>query len=248
MTSSRVAPRLDVACGGDTWPDEDRRGITRTVAPLWQPRCMITDWSHNSWYHRLLLDQVPDGAQRVLDVGCGAGTLARRLAATVPQVEGIDRSPVMIEEARRAVPSNVDLRMADALTVELPQGAYDAVLSMAVLHHLPLAEALPRMAGWLRPGGVLAAVALPRVELPRDLPIQLASAVGHHGLGLVFAAARPITGAELWRHEDTHDVMPVQDGALTTREVRAQAEAVLPGVRVRQLLFWRYLLMWQKPA
>jgi SAM-dependent methyltransferase len=208
----------------------------------------ITDWSHNSWYHRLLLSQVPDGAQRVLDVGCGAGTLARRLAAVVPQVDAFDRSPVMVEEARGSAPPNLDVRVADALTVDLPLGAYDAVVSSAVLHHLPLDEALPRMAGWLRPGGVLAAVALPRGDLRHELPVDVAAAAAHHTLGLAFSAARPLTGAALHRQEDSHDAMPVQDGTLTTREVRAQAGAVLPGVRVRRLLFFRYLLVWQKPA
>jgi ubiquinone/menaquinone biosynthesis C-methylase UbiE len=38
---------------------------------------VLTDWDHNAWYHRLLLRQVPARAERVLDVGCGAGTLAR---------------------------------------------------------------------------------------------------------------------------------------------------------------------------
>jgi SAM-dependent methyltransferase len=208
----------------------------------------VTDWSHNSWYHRLLLSQVPDGAQRVLDVGCGAGTLARKLAGSVPHVDGVDLSPVMIEAARRGAPPNVTLSVGDALTFDPPPGSYDAVLSSAVLHHLPLAEALPRMAGWLRPGGVLAAVALPRGDLRRELPVDVAAAAAHHALGLAFAAARPVTGAELHRQEDTHDAMPVQDGTLTTREVRAQARAVLPGVRVRRLLFFRYLLVWQKPA
>lgn len=208
----------------------------------------ITDWSHNSWYHRLLLSQVPDGAQRVLDVGCGAGTLARRLAEVVPQVDAFDRSPVMVEEARRSAPPTLDVRVADALTVDLPPGAYDAVVSLAVLHHLPLAEALPRMAGWLRPGGVLAAVALPRGDLRHELPVDVAAAAAHHTLGLAFSAARPLTGAALHRQEESHDAMPVADGALTTRETRAAAEAVLPGVRVRRLLFFRYLLVWEKPA
>lgn len=208
----------------------------------------VTDWDHNSWYHRLLLAQVPDGAQRVLDVGCGAGTLARRLAARAGHVDGVDLSPVMIEAARRGAPPNATFSVGDAMTFDPPPGSYDAVVSAAVLHHLPLAEALPRMAGWLRPGGVLAAVALPRTDLRHELPVDVAASAAHHGLGLAFSVARPITGARLHRHEETHDVMPVADGALTTRETRAAAAAVLPGVHVRRLLFFRYLLVWRKPA
>src|SRR5688572_17070004 len=113
----------------------------------------LTDWDHNRWYHRLLLAQIPAGAQRVLDVGCGAGTLACKLAARVPNVDAVDRSAAMVAEARKRAPANVTVHLADVLQVDLPQGAYDAVLSSAVLHHLPLADALPRMAGWLRSGG-----------------------------------------------------------------------------------------------
>jgi len=208
----------------------------------------LTDWDHNSWYHRLLLAQVAPDAERVLDVGCGAGTLARAVAARVPRVDGIDRSPAMIETAGRAAPANVTFHLADARTVELPHGGYDAVLSSSVLHHLDLAEALPRMVRWLKPGGVLAAVALPRIDLPRELPIELAAIATHRTLGLAFAALRPVTGSCLFRHEPSHDVMPVADPTLTTHEVRARAETVLSGVRVRRLLLWRYLLTWRKPA
>jgi len=41
--------------------------------------------------------------------------------------------------------------------------------------------------------------------------------------------------------------MPVLDPELTTRQVREVADGVLSGVRVRRLLLWRYLLVWQKP-
>ena len=207
----------------------------------------LTDWDHNAVYHRLLVRQIPSGAERVLDVGCGAGSLARRLAAVVPQVEAVDRSPAMVAAARRAAPENLAVHSADALTLELPENSYDAVLSSAVLHHLPLEEALPRMARWLKPGGVLAAVAVPRVDLPRELPVELAASAAHHGLGLAFAALRPVTGAALLRHESTHDAMPVADSDLTTRQVRAAARHLLPGARVRRLLLWRYLLTWRKP-
>jgi SAM-dependent methyltransferase len=207
----------------------------------------LTDWDHNAWYHRLLVAQVPAGAGRVLDVGCGAGTLARRLAAVVPRVDGIDRAPELLAEAQRLAPPNLTLHLADALTVDLPEGSYDAVVSSSVLHHLPPAQALPRMAAWLKPAGVLAAVALPRLDLPRELPVELAASATHHGLGLAFAALRPMTGRPLFRHEPTHDVMPVEDGMLTTRQLSAEAQALLPGARVRRLLLWRYLLTWRKP-
>jgi len=37
-------------------------------------------WSHNNHYHRWMLRQLPRTIDKALDVGCGAGDLARRLA------------------------------------------------------------------------------------------------------------------------------------------------------------------------
>jgi hypothetical protein len=91
-------------------------------------------------------------------------------------------------------------------------------------------------------------VALPRADLPRELGVELAAAVTHAALGLGFAALRPLTGADLFRPEATHAAMPVAEPDLTVRQVRAEATRLLPGVRVRRLLFWRYLLLWRRPA
>jgi SAM-dependent methyltransferase len=209
---------------------------------------VAADWDHNAWYHRLLLRQVPSGAGRVLDVGCGAGALARELAGRVDRVDAVDRDPAMVALARLHAPANLEVVEGDALTVDLPADGYDAVLSVSSLHHLPLQPALERMAGWLRPGGVLAAVALPRTDLPADLPVELAAVIGHRALGTAFAAGRSVTGRPLFAHQPDHDAMPVRDPALTTRQVRAAAAEVLPGVCVRRLLFWRYLLTWTKPG
>ena len=206
-----------------------------------------TAWDHNSWYHRLLLAQLPPGCGRVLDVGCGAGTLARHLATRVDQVDAIDRDPGMVAAARLGAPGNLRVLQGDVLDVDLPAGGYDAVVSSSALHHLPLPSALPRLAGWLRPGGVLVAVALPRVDLPRELPLELVAVVGHRALGTAFAAGRRLTGRPLFRHESTVLDMPMLDPELTTRQVRAAARQVLPGVRVRRLLFWRYALTWTRP-
>jgi hypothetical protein len=65
--------------------------------------------------------------------------------------------------------------------------------------------------------------------------------------GATFSVLRATHGGNWLRLAANHDSMPVLDGELTTRQVRQQASAVLPGVRVRRLVFWRYLLLWRKP-
>jgi hypothetical protein len=87
---------------------------------------------------------------------------------------------------------------------------------------------------------VLAAVALPKVDLPREAGVELVSAVGHRVIGL----GRRLRG-QRWTATDG---MPVHDGELTVREVRQRAAAVLPGVEVRRLRYWRYLLVWGEPG
>ncbi|WP_069164846.1 class I SAM-dependent methyltransferase [Nocardia altamirensis] len=206
------------------------------------------DWQHNTFYHRFLLRHLPNPCARVLDVGCGTGAFAAELADHADHVDAIDRSPVMIDAAEQRSPSNVTYLLGDILDQPLPDETYDAIVSISTLHHLPLDEVLPVLAKALRPGGVLAAVALPRTDLPRELPIELLAALGHRALGAVFAVLRA-AGRGDWHARESNDAdMPVVlDPPLTTRQVRQQVRALLPGARVRRLVYWRYSLVWHKP-
>ncbi|TKK86211.1 class I SAM-dependent methyltransferase [Herbidospora galbida] len=209
----------------------------------------MLDWDHNAYYHRLLLSHLPPDPRRVLDVGCGSGAFAAELAGRAAWVDGLDRSPEMIEEAARRDLGNVGWALGDVLTDPLPGKDYDAIFSICALHHMPLQEALPILAAALRPGGVLAAIALPRLDLRRELPVELAAAAGHRALGAVFLAKRRLNGGGAFAKDALHDAMPmVLTPPLTTREVAREAAALLPGARVRRLVFWRYLLTWEKPA
>jgi SAM-dependent methyltransferase len=209
----------------------------------------VLAWDHNAYYHRLVLRHLPRPCARVLDVGCGAGELAAKLAARADHVDAIDRSPAMVELARRAVPGNVTCVLGDVLSEPLPAAEYDAVVSMSALHHMPLEEALPRLARALRPGGVLAAVALPRPDLLRETHAELTAALGHRVFGVTFAALRATGRGDWYPIQPSHTAMPVVlDPPLTTHEVRAKALEQLPGARVRRLVFWRYFLLWRKPC
>ncbi len=174
-------------------------------------------WDHNAYYHRLLVREVPADAAHVLEVGCGAGQLASELASRARYVDALDRDPAMIEEARRRVPGNVTCDLADVTHTELAAGRYDAIVSMSALHHLPLVPALRCLAEALRPGGVLAAVALPRRDLPRELPVELVATTWHHliAVGLAAGGNRTRLGSRLC-HDPGCDQMPMRDPDLTT--------------------------------
>jgi SAM-dependent methyltransferase len=90
---------------------------------------------------------------RVIDLGCGKGELLRRLAARHEiRGVGIDRSPTLLEEARRRAPAGVTYIVAD-LTAFATGAPFDlaASLGASVGGYKPT---LARLAGHLRPGGL----------------------------------------------------------------------------------------------
>jgi len=206
-------------------------------------------WDHNSYYQPRLLRALPAQCERVLDVGCGKGEFAIRLAERAGRVDAVDRSAEMIEAARRVVPGNVSCLRGDIAEMTLPAAAYDAITSISALHHMPLPVVLPRLARALRPGGILIGVSHHRVEFPRDLPLEavtvLANVSRRSGLFALPAGRR--YRREMYRRLRDRPAMPIMAPVLTIREVRRQAERALPGATVRRLVLWRYELRWRKP-
>ncbi len=109
-------------------------------------------------YVERLLDLLPTSPD-VLEIGCGAGIEPSRTFARVGRLTGVDISRAQIERARKALPS-AELLHADITKATFSRGSFDAVVALYVLTHIP-AAALPglleRIAGWLRPGGLLLA-------------------------------------------------------------------------------------------
>ena len=78
------------------------------------------------------------GRDRILDYGCGTGTLSLKLAGRVKEIHGIDFASGMIEIAqRKAAESGVDntcFMQATIFDPRLEMGSYDAVLAWGILH------------------------------------------------------------------------------------------------------------------
>lgn len=202
-------------------------------------------WDHNNHYHRFLLRHLPAHCRTALEIGCSTGAFARLLAQRADHVLALDLSPTMIDLAQErstAYPS-IEFRVADVLSSWFSPGQFDAIVSIATLHHLLMENLLVRLKEALAPGGVLIVLDLYQPRMV-DLPLNLIAIPAN--LLLKYARTghlrEPVAVRAAWAEHGQRDVY------LTIPQVRALCKLSLPGARVKRHLFWRYSLIWNKPA
>ena len=128
--------------------------FTRQAAPF-SAAAMIKDQA----VLRLIVEAAsPRPDDTVLDVACGPGLVVCAFAPHLRLATGIDLTPAMLEEARKAVAQrrlrNVALDGGDVYALPYDDGSFSIVISRYAFHHLlnPLA-ALQEMARVCAPGG-----------------------------------------------------------------------------------------------
>ncbi|MFI7707654.1 class I SAM-dependent methyltransferase [Nonomuraea sp. NPDC049480] len=194
-------------------------------------------FNHNDHYHRTLLRLLPDGCRTALDVGCGTGRFARRLAALGIEVDAVDPAAEAIEAAV-AEGGGPRFHHADITRMELPEGRYDYVSCLASIHHVPFGT-VAALRDALAPGGVLAILGCYPERSAVDYAWSLAAVP-------VNAAARVAVAARESRQRPESTQAPVKPPEMSLEEIRREADVLLPGATVRRLLFWRYLLVYRK--
>lgn len=112
---------------------------------------------------RAYLDQLGiTPGERVLNVGCGSGTVLRDIARRLApdgQAVGLDLSSTLLAVAgeiaeAEGVAERIELRQGDARSLPFADADFDAVLAATVLSHLAEADrAIHEMARVVRPGG-----------------------------------------------------------------------------------------------
>lgn len=174
-------------------------------------------------------------AGRILDLGTGGGQITIGVAQAFKDsnVVGVDLAPIMLNMARDRVATaglteRIKLELADVKALPYEDGAFDAVFSNTILHHIPVPLAMLREA-WrvLRPGGVLvirdlfrpadqatldalldthAPLSVNTPEQRRMLAESLAAALTPDELREV-AAEAGMTGIEIFAESDRHMVL-----------------------------------------
>lgn len=99
-------------------------------------------------------------SDKVLDLGCGWGTLTNEIAKDVHHVQGIDPAERMIDlaklNAEKQAIDNVSYRQTNIFDPQLQSGSFDAVLAFNVLHYIEeLPDTIQRIQDLLKNGGML---------------------------------------------------------------------------------------------
>jgi SAM-dependent methyltransferase len=110
--------------------------------------------------HRAALEAAAVGpASRCLEVGAGAGTIARWLASRLGPGGHVEATDIDLTHLTGPVPASMTVRRLDVTTDPLPERSFDLITARNVLHHLPgWREVIARLSAALRPGGYLVLV------------------------------------------------------------------------------------------
>jgi 2-polyprenyl-3-methyl-5-hydroxy-6-metoxy-1,4-benzoquinol methylase len=136
----------------------------------------------------------------VLDVGCGAGANAVRLARRGIQVEALDFSEAVLESAREKVHDAgladlVSIRWGDVTALPHPTASVERILCWGVLMHITeIDRAVAELSRVLRPGGQLV-ICEGNVRAPDEVALRILDR-----LGRTTSARRAPAGMERWRN------------------------------------------------
>lgn len=184
-------------------------------------------WNHSTHYFPLIAEQIRCESARILDVGCGEGSLCRYLASPGRTVTGLDYDASILPSS-----DEISYLRGSGEDLPWPDASFDAVTLVMTLHHLDRERALAEATRVLAPGGVLIILGMSRSSGWRDLPFEMRDVLAHriHSRGKI--AWEPATIKA--------------EAVLTWADERARLRAALPGMTYRRLPMWRYLATWRR--
>jgi 2-polyprenyl-3-methyl-5-hydroxy-6-metoxy-1,4-benzoquinol methylase len=192
-------------------------------------------WNHNTAYHPWLVAIAAEHRGDVLDVGCGDGLLAQRLAPVSRSVTGIDPDAAAVERAAERLTSYRDVTVSHGDFEGYQAGAhkFDLITFVASLHHMDLRASLVKARELLTPAGEIAVVGCSANKTVRDWI---------WAIGCV-----PAARIGSWVHAETRNTgVLVKDPEEGLDDIRHTVDEVLPGASVRRALYYRYLLRWKQ--
>ncbi len=196
----------------------------------------MTYWNHNTAYYSWIEKQIED-RRRILDVGCGDGSLVYRLADGKRDIFGLEPCETVLLSAKEQYGSTPGTHWIcetfEALQAE--EKSFDAVVFSASLHHMDMIPTLRKAVSLLDTNGILLVVGL---ASPSSLCDWLTE-------GLRCIPSLMISAFHHMKSTEENGV-PVSYTFPSMDEVRRIAAIELHDCKIRLGLHYRYLLRYIK--
>ncbi|MGE5237124.1 MAG: class I SAM-dependent methyltransferase [Acidobacteriota bacterium] len=141
-----------------------RTGDAIAIPGSYQFDALHTGFVVQRYWHHLKIEALERAAppcpdEVVIDIGCGSGVIADRLASRAREVHALDANPSAIEFARRQFPrSNLHFHLGLADEADFGGEMFDRIYLLEFIEHLyweQLVALFGRLATWLKPGGTV---------------------------------------------------------------------------------------------
>lgn len=172
-------------------------------------------------YTEYVLARIPPTAQRVLDVGCGAGVMAEKLLERGHEVECVSPSRVLAERTRERVGDRARLHCCRLEDLE-PTADFDLVLFSESFQYIPMPTALAQARRLLHPAGQILICDFFRTEATGREPM---------GGGHRYRELHPALTAAGLRVEQEEDLTPRIAPTLELYE-QLRRELIGPGAEI----------------
>ena len=157
---AREAAAQEVVRTGNTVPEPSVTSMFDSIAPVYdRMNTLMTAGMDGRWRRAAVRAANLSKGGTALDVACGTGKLTAALAAKVGpegRVEGVDLSPAMLDEARRAFGAmrGIEFVLGNALSLPVADRSFDAATIAFGLRNLASFEdGFREMARAVRSGG-----------------------------------------------------------------------------------------------
>jgi ubiquinone/menaquinone biosynthesis methyltransferase len=153
-------------------PEAKRRHVRQlfaTIADRYDVVTRVLSYGQDArWKDRLARAVAPRPGERALDLACGTGDIAFRLAAPGARVCGLDITPRMLQLARdKPSPGACSWTTGDMTALPFADATFDIVTTGYGLRNVPdLDAAVAEITRVLRPGGRFASLDFNRPESP----------------------------------------------------------------------------------
>jgi 2-polyprenyl-3-methyl-5-hydroxy-6-metoxy-1,4-benzoquinol methylase len=199
-------------------------------------------WDHNQQYQKYLLKNVPPNCSCILDVGCGTGELTKKLVPYSTEIIGIDVSENMITEAlKRNNDGKINyINISVEKYLEETDKKFDAIISIAALHHMDEEKILEAMKNKLSKDGKIIILDLVKGGI-MDYIVALISVPSSIILRLKNNGKLRVTKEqrEAWKGHSQYDRY------LTIKEVKSIVRKKLGKAKVKKHIFWRYSIVYK---